>query len=409
MSLEVNRAIHQLYREIRGTLATTAALGRRWLRNSLINFIGIDEIFPSPALRRRAAPTVIGASGPSLAEGIDFLASRRELFELWALPSAVDFLLARGISPDTVVLTDPSYYAFSHLQSGVSRRLHLTMPLSAAAGSWRISARVSLLNQDTPVERALLSRCGAAAVNVPAQGTVAATALLLALAQRTGPVIFTGLDFKHRDIFSHVRPNNFETWLRMRTDRLSPLHHRLFALAADHAPAGRGGKRRSLALETYAGWFAEIGRTTERRIYRFHPSTVPVPGIREIGESELNRLLEPGGTQVPGNLPDRGFPPIGSYPRRGRRLKIVAAVLSDWIDRIERLIPAVSGSSTLDPLLQDEESLSLLYLCNAAQLSEARRTLRLQGSKRGVDKIRTLLEKHRQFLDGLHREMTEGR
>jgi hypothetical protein len=409
MSLEVNEALHQLYREIRGTLTTTAALGRRWLRNSLVNFLGIDEIFQSPPPRRRAGPTVIGASGPSLAEGIEFLASRRELFELWALPSAVDFLLSRGITPDTVVLTDPSYYAFSHLQSGASRRLHLTMPLSAAAGAWRIAARVSLLNQDTPVEKALLSRCGAGAVNVPAKGTVAATALLLALAHRSGPVVFAGLDFSHRDIFSHVRPNNFETWLQLSTGRLSPLHHRLFALAAEHAPSGRGGKRRSLALETYAGWFAEIGGTTERRIYRFHPSAVQVPGIRDIGESELNRLLEPGRKEVPGALPDQGLSPIGSWPHRDRRQKIVETVLSDWIGRIEKLITAVSGPSTLDPLLHDEESLSLLYLCNAAQLSEARRTLRLQGAKRGVDKIKTLLEKHSEFLDGLRREMTAGR
>jgi hypothetical protein len=352
---------------------------------------------------------VIAASGPSLGDGIDVLSSRRELFELWALPSALNFLLARGIIPDTVILTDPSYYAFSHLQSGVSHRLHLTMPLSAAAGSWRISARVSLLNQDTPVERVLLAHSGAPAAVLPAQGTVAATALLLALARRSGPVVFAGLDFGYRDIVSHVRPNNFETWLQLDSSRLSPLHHRLFALASDQAPAGRGGKRRSLALETYAGWFAEIGNTAERRIYRFHSSAVPVPGMRSIGDSELKRLLDLHRGQVPGDVQCGESRPTGSYPHREKRARIVSGMLSGWIGRIERLIPALSGTSTLEPLLQDEESMSLLYLCNAAQFSEARRTLRLQGAGRGLEHVKMLLEKHRDFLKTLDRAISGDR
>ena len=65
-SLRANRALHQLFREIRGTLVTTAALGRRWLRNSLANFLGIDEIFPPVSAHTVKGPTVIAASGPSL-------------------------------------------------------------------------------------------------------------------------------------------------------------------------------------------------------------------------------------------------------------------------------------------------------------------------------------------------------
>jgi hypothetical protein len=84
----------------------------------------------------------------------------------------------------------------------------------------------------------------------------------------------------------------------------------------------------------------------------------------------------------------------------------VSGVLSDWIGGVQRLIPAFSGSPNLESLRQDEENLSLLYLCNAAEFTEARRTLRLQGPRRGLEKIKMLVEKHRSFLQGLSREMT---
>jgi len=409
-SLLVNRALHQLFREIRGTLVTTAALGRRWLRNSLANFLGIDQIFPPVGSKPGRVTTVIAASGPSLQEGSDFLAAHRESIELWALPSSLDFLLSRDLEPDTVVMTDPSYYAFSHLRYAKDNDLHLTMPLSAAGGSWRISARVSLVNQETPVERVLLKRAGLTAPAVPAQGTVAATALLLALGRQKGPVIFTGLDFCYRDIFSHVRPNNFESWLATGSNRLGSLHHRLFALAAEQAPAGEGRKRGSLALDTYAGWFAEFGNgagaaadARNNRIYRLHPSDIELPGIDSISETELARLISSGESRSSGASREDPPPPLKSYPPRERRARIVSGVLTGWIEQTEQLITAIGRTATLEPLLRDLHSLSLVYLCNAAELTEIRRIHRLRGRQAAVGRTTTLLEKHRDFLQGLHR------
>jgi len=297
------------------------------------------------------------------------------------------------------------------------------MPLSAARGSWRISARVSLLNQDSPVERVLLDRVGAAAPVIPAQGTVAATALLLALSRHSGPVIFTGLDFCYRDIISHVRPNNFENWLAPKSNRLDSLHHKLFSLAAEHAPPRKGEKRRrSLALETYGGWFQEIGRAEEKRIYRLHPSEIELPGIETIGESRLKNLVLRGGSRGANDRKDGArregggsrtnreepAPALQAYPSREERRQIAASLLAGWIERTEGLSTAIGRGATLEPLMSDPDSLSLLYLCNAAELTETRRILRLRGQTDAVAKIRTILEDHRLFLTGLHREFAGG-
>jgi len=396
-AMEANQAVHQLLREIRGSLVTTSTLGRRWLRNSLTNFIGIDKIFQLAESSDRST-TVIAASGPTLADNLDFLRSHRDRIELWAVPSSLSFLLEHGLVPDMAILTDPGYYAFSHLQCAKEHNLHLTMPISAAVGSWRIDPRVSLLSQDAPFERVLLKSAGIEAPSIPPQGTVSATALLLALRLRRGLVVFSGLDFCYRDIFSHARPNNFESWLAV--NRLQPLHHQLFSLAADHAVRNEGGIRSNLALNTYAGWFAGVDRTGSTRIRRLHPSPTELPGIPEIREQELKRLVRKDGSASPEPLQE-----VKNHPPRHRRLRLVDSLLTRWIRRSEEIAKAVAGSGTMEALLNDSESLSLIFLCNAAAVTEMRRILRVEGQEAAVKRTTEVLEDHVEFLLGLSKKL----
>lgn len=395
--LEANQAVHQLLREIRGSLVTTAALGRRWLRNSLTNFICIDKIFQLTESSDRNT-TVIAASGPTLGENIDFLRSHRDRIELWAVPSSLSFLLEHGLIPDMTILTDPSYYAFSHLQCAKERNLHVAMPISAAAGSWRIGSRVSLLSQEVPFERILLKTAGIDAPSIPPQGTVSATALMLALQRRRGLVVFSGLDFCYRDIFSHVRPNNFENWLKV--NRLQPLHHQLFSLATDHAVRKEGGIRSNLALNTYAGWFSGVDRPDSTRIRRLHPSLTELPGIPEISEQELDRLVRKDGNGSPEPLRE-----VKNHPARHQRLRLVDSLLTGWIRRSEEIAEAVASSGTLEALLSDSQSLSLIFLCNAAAITEIRRILRVEGQDAAVKRTAEVLKDHLEFLHALSEKL----
>ena len=276
-SLEARRQTAQLLRELRGGLATTAAVGRRWLANCLNNFLGIDRVLcaaPPESLQ----PILIAASGPSLAAALPALGRLRERFQLWALPSAVECLLAHGLVPDLAVLTDPGYYGLAHLFALRAAGTSLAMPLSAAAGSWSLRAGVQLLAQEAPYEQALLAAADYPAPIVPPQGTVAATAMELALRRTRGQVIFAGLDLCFQDLLGHARPNLFESTLESGSDRLQPLHHRRFTWVQAQAPRRLPGSARTgLALETYAGWFAS--RAPDPRLYRLLPSGVALPGI----------------------------------------------------------------------------------------------------------------------------------
>ena len=59
-------------------------------------------------------------------------------------------------------------------------------------------------SQGMPVEQALLSAMGPRYPEVPSQGTVAVTALRLALEATTGPVLIAGLDLAFRDLRGHT-------------------------------------------------------------------------------------------------------------------------------------------------------------------------------------------------------------
>jgi hypothetical protein len=397
-SLEAQRQTAQALRELRGGLATTAAVGRRWLRNCLDNFLALDRVL-APRPPGRGLPVVIAASGPSLEEALPALARTRKGYALWALPSAAGCLSAHGLAPDLVVLTDPCWWAVAHLFAAGPSPSPLAMPLSAAAGAWKQAGGVVLIAQEAPYENALLEAAAYPAPRVLPQGTVAATALQLALRSTQREVVFAGLDFCFRDLNGHARPNLFERSLEEGCTRLEPLHHRRFAWALAQAPRRRaGGCRDGLPLQTYAGWFA--ARPPEGRLYRLLPSAVPAPGLRPLDPEGLARLARQRATE-PALLQE--IPPQEGYPDRRARRGLLLELLSAWRKRAARL-PALAGELPSDPLL-----FSLAYHFDAARLAELRRARRTLGAQAARAKAESLAADLDAFLEGRRARVESSR
>lgn len=395
---QAGQAAAQLCRELRGSLVTTLSLGRLWFKNSLLNFLGIEETLQAaPAVEER--PILIAASGPSLPRCLEVLRRYRDRLLLWALPSAVLFLAAEDLCPDLVLLTDPGFYAISHLHPAAGLGFILAMPLSAAVGSWRVAAGVRLISQETPCERALLSGAGLAAARVLPQGTVAASALELALGATAGPVVLAGLDLCYEDILSHVRPNAFERLLGQEENRFSPLYSLLFRRAQHFAPvlqsADGGTDRRSLSLQTYAGWFSFLPAGLKKRVSRLNPSSVTLEGIRGKDNRQLARSLE---RLKPGR---RGQPFIADsrYPEGKKRKQVALGLLERWREGILRLRAEIRKRSSLEPLLGDPGQLELAFYLEAASLTEMKRTLRLRGPQAALEQALSTLEREQSFLE----------
>jgi hypothetical protein len=395
-SLEARRQTAQLLRELRGGLATTAAVGRRWLRNCLDNFLGIERVLcaaPPPL----GQPVLIAASGPSLQAALPALGSLRERFALWALPSAAECLLAHGLLPDLVVLTDPGWYGLAHLFALRDAGTSLAMPLSAAPGAWNLSGGVQLLAQEALYEQALLAAAAYPAPIVPPQGTVAATAMTLALRRTRREVIFAGLDLCFQDTLGHARPNLFERSLEGGSDRLQPLHHRRFAWARAQAPRRLSGLTRTgPALETYAGWFAS--RPPDPRLYRLLPSEVPLPGFQPLDPAGLELLLAGGPSPVKPAAGRRAPAEQPGYPDRPRRLQLLRGLLEDWQRRAQLLGSRIAAAGDPTVLETDPLTASLAGHFDAARLAQSRRALRDRGPEAAAAGVAALMEDLERFL-----------
>ena len=270
------RELAQFCRELNGSLVTTRVFGKLWLRNCVRNVLYLEA---RTKLLKVTGPVFIAASGPSLAEAEGFLKANRSRLSLWALPSSLDYLLSRGLVPDLAILTDPGHYAAHHFRSArragtLTPRPVLLMAPTAVSDLPRETFRVGFLDQESWPEREFLPS-NQDREKLPANGTVAGSAIELALRKTHDAVIVAGLDLSCRDLAEHVTPHAFESLTEAATGKFRGLEAERFRRLAEGYPERLGaGFRTSRSLATYAGWFAARKALWKGRVFRFRPSPV---------------------------------------------------------------------------------------------------------------------------------------
>lgn len=272
---EMSGTIFAFIRERSASLTTEGKFGPRWLRNMAVN------LYRLPALRAPAvgsAAVVIAAPGPSLQRSLETLRLQRGRFHLLALASALEPLLSAGIFPDSVIHTDPGYWAAHHLSAiadtpettGIFPLTARPYPNTAETGS-RQPASSLLISTGSAVEEFLLGAIGAPYLSIPAHGSVSGSALHAAAALTKGPIVFVGLDLSFDDIRSHARGHSFDRILLASAHRLSPVSTVYYLRSArSGTETGRAANR---ALTAYAEWFAHLPRTLQT--YTLGPSPSP--------------------------------------------------------------------------------------------------------------------------------------
>jgi len=275
--------------ELNANIATTGYFGCRWVRNAFANFLCLNEFQPLPPPR---GVTVIAASGPTLERSAKVLLRYRNAVRIWALSSAVSPLLSRGIVPDLVVLTDPGFYGIEHLHALRGTSVPVMLPLTSARGVWRVDCPVVLIDQGSSIEEALLPRMGARYLPAAANGTVAGTALEVALKSSGGPIVFAGFDLAVHDLQSHASPHAFDRYIRYRQERRTPETTILFERNILNSVRIPGSRFRSTrAHATFRNWFASPESTASHAVYRLSASPVTLP-MQSIDEKEFQLLAE---------------------------------------------------------------------------------------------------------------------
>lgn len=326
--LDWSRRFRDLFRAVQGSWLTHRRFGPRLWKNALRNFVGWEHrLVLEPGTR----PIVIAASGPSLDEGWEVLSSNRHRFDLWALPSSFETLVCRDLVPDVGVATDGGFYAREHLQRLASTQVPVLAALSSAPDPVLETRPCLFFGQGLPIEQALLASRGST-VQVPSQGTVAVTALRLALAATTGPVFIAGLDLSFRGYRGHTSPHTVDRRLGALGDRLTPPEGLWAQRFFEQATVVHEGLRTSPAMVTYAQWFRSRARFA-RSVFRIAPSALHWDSMSEVSWNEAQAMWR-GSSAVPVRWVAAG----SSEGKSGRR-EAARRVLADLEERVRHSPP----------------------------------------------------------------------
>lgn len=193
--------------DVRGALSdlrinrnTVQAFSPTWLAQGMANAAAVAR-WPSIAAvgdRFRGLPMVIVAPGPSLAKNAHLLRELRGRAIVAAFSHSLKPVLAAGVTPDLVITVDPQDVRYHFTGCDVSNTClvnavtsHPSLFELGAARCMTVSANCSL---DDWMFEAFGEEAGA-----PGGGSVATTALSLALRWGCSPVVFVGLDLSFPD------------------------------------------------------------------------------------------------------------------------------------------------------------------------------------------------------------------
>jgi hypothetical protein len=394
----VHSSLQQVLRELSGSLITTVGAGKLWLKNTFYNFLCLEKIVGGRPCTDHL-PLVIIASGPSLEKSLPLLKAYRKRLILWSLPSALKFCRAHNITPDLVVVTDPGYYSTYHFHSNYSEELTLALPLSVSRGLWHQKGKFFLFSQPNFFEQAIFDRARIKVPRISSNGTVAGSALELALKFTKKRIFIIGLDLCYNDIFSHARPYTIDEVFYNSSQKFSPYLHNLYVWSLKSAPVIIKSKscRTSRAYHTYSGWFSSLPQTVKQKIYRINPSTLALPGIGTINTDEMNLYM--------GSLSDKKqkthFQILTDYPDYSKRKDIAASIIKKWFKYLnEKQNLFLKGDKTLR-IFEDKLLLNLCYFISAQKLLELKRNIRNTNPIENK-KITTLLfDETISFLTGL--------
>ena len=237
---------------------TTAAFGKRWVKNFFRNVSVINNVL---LYRQTNMPFVVTGSGPALEKTMPLLLSARKNFFLLAASSSCLALQAGGIRADMVIGTDGGGWALPHLHSifRINDTPAVAHSLSAAVPSQCSHLSLLPLNDGSFWQCVALNALSIPSQFIPQRGTVTASAVDLALTLTGGPVYLAGMDLAVDDIKSHARPGAFEHWLYDAASRLRPVYSQYFKRSRDIAAGG--------SLDIYAAWFKSRLGSWPKRVF----------------------------------------------------------------------------------------------------------------------------------------------
>ena len=239
---------------------TTAAFGRRWVRNFFKNLKLINKTL---LYRQADFPVIITGSGPGLETALPVIEKLKDSHLILAASSSALALSEVNLRADFVIATDGGSWALRHLyplhRNAVNTDIFLAVNLCAALPSQCAGMPFLLINDGSFWQSIVLNELGLPSVLVSQKGTVSATAVELAMALSGSNIYLAGIDLCVRDIRTHVRPYAFDFISAQRACRFTPVYSQSFIRSNLLKEGG--------SMDIYASWFKNQLSSWPKRIF----------------------------------------------------------------------------------------------------------------------------------------------
>ena len=252
---------------------TTAAFGRRWVRNFFKNL----KLIKRAVLYRQADfPLIITGSGPGLETALPVIEKLKDRCLIAAASSSALALSAMNLSAGFVIATDGGSWALRHLyplhRNVFNTDFFLAANLCAALPSQCKDTPFLLLNDGSFWQSIILNALGLPSVIVTQKGTVSASAVELAMTLSRGNIYLAGIDLCVRDIRTHTKPYAFDYILTQNECRLKSVYSQSFTRSMLLKEGG--------SMDIYASWFKNQLSSWPKRIFS-------LGGSHEVFETSL--------------------------------------------------------------------------------------------------------------------------
>ena len=276
---------------------TLIRFGKIWVKNLLLNLPVFSRSSGVDSLKNlfEGLPAFILAGGPGLDKILNHLKKIREKCVIIAVDTSMSAALRYGVEPDFLIVVDPQYWNFRHLdRCRIGNTVVVSEP-SAYSHTFRnpeisyiFASSVFPLGQKIEKETFIRGKLGAG-------GSVSTTAWDFARKIGCSQIIFAGLDLSYPDKLTHFKGSFFEErshTLSGRTKSAALMDYQLITDASlIPAEDNRGctvftDKR----LIIYKQWFEEQHSQYDQQTLTLSDKGIKIEGIKLTSRDYLENL-----------------------------------------------------------------------------------------------------------------------
>ena len=275
--------------------ATLEKFGKLWVKNTCKN---LKKSFFAQGITQykncaKNIPFLILAAGPSLQDILPYLKEIKNKAIIVCVDTALRFCIKYNVEPDFIVLTDPQYWAYKHID-GIKSPSSILITESAVYPSvFRfLCKKIICCKSNFPLEHYFDSFRSEKGTLV-AGGSVASTAWNFAQYAGASEIYVAGLDLAFVNKQTHIKGSTFEQATHTTSKRIATAEtSNMPILFSGNACYEKNYKQENVLtdqrMKMFAWWFeSRLEQFPHIKTYTFSQNGLYIPGIEFITIDKL--------------------------------------------------------------------------------------------------------------------------